>query len=150
MYDIIWREEWITFYIKDNFCRKYIGWATGARVPPQCTIYGICGGRGTLRRSPVWVFQFSPAVSFHQRSVFIHLSPGLYHLNSRHHHSRGADKPLARPTSLSIVFAVQGTDGSPTGPDPENRVYDQDIGSPGRPVSSGLQVPGEPFPSWSG
>jgi len=34
--------------------------------------------------------------------------------------------------------------GSPTGPDSENRVGDQDIGSPGRPVSSGLQVPGEP------
>ena len=30
------------------------------------------------------------------------------------------------------------------GPDPENRVGDQDIGSPGRPVSSGLQVLGEP------
>ena len=29
------------------------------------------------------------------------------------------------------------------GPDPENRVGDQDIGSPGRAVSSGLQVPGE-------
>jgi len=28
--------------------------------------------------------------------------------------------------------------------DPENRVGDQDTGSPGRPVSSGLQVPGEP------
>ena len=45
---------------------------------------------------------------------------------------------------LSIVFLVQGTDCSPTGPDPENRVGDQDIGSPGRPVSFGLQVPGEP------
>ena len=44
---------------------------------------------------------------------------------------------------LSIVFSVQGTGGSPTGPDPENRVGDQDTGSPGRPVSSGLQVPGE-------
>jgi len=33
---------------------------------------------------------------------------------------------------------------SPMGPDPENRVGDQDTGSPGRPVSSGLQVPGEP------
>jgi len=33
---------------------------------------------------------------------------------------------------------------SPTGPDTENRVGDQGIGSPGRPVSSGLQVPGEP------
>ena len=38
----------------------------------------------------------------------------------------------------------QGTGGSLTGPDPENRVSDQDTGSPGRPVSSGLQVPGEP------
>jgi hypothetical protein len=37
-----------------------------------------------------------------------------------------------------------------TEPDPENRVRDQDNGSPGRPVSSSLQVPGEPFPSWSG
>ena len=45
---------------------------------------------------------------------------------------------------LSIVYAVQGTGGSPTGPDLENRVGNQDIGSPGRLVSSGLQVPGEP------
>ena len=41
-------------------------------------------------------------------------------------------------------FSVQGTGGSPTEPDPENRVGDQGIGSQGRPVSSGLQVPGEP------
>ena len=39
---------------------------------------------------------------------------------------------------------VQGAGGSPTGPDPENRVGDQETGSPGRPVSSGLQVPDEP------
>ena len=45
---------------------------------------------------------------------------------------------------LSIVFSVQGTGGSLTGPDPENMVGDQDIGNPDRPVSSGLQVPGEP------
>ena len=45
---------------------------------------------------------------------------------------------------LSIVFLVQGTGVSLTGPDLENRVSDQDIGSPGRPVSSGLQMPGEP------
>ena len=45
---------------------------------------------------------------------------------------------------LSIVFSVQGTGGSLTGPDPENRVGDQDIGSPSRLVSSGLQVLGEP------
>jgi hypothetical protein len=62
----------------------------------------------------------------------------------------GADKSLARPSSLSIVFSVQGTGVSLTGPDPENRVSDQDIRSRDRPVSSALQVPGEPFPSWSG
>ena len=44
----------------------------------------------------------------------------------------------------SIVFSVQEAGGSPTGLDPENRVGDQDIGSPGRPVPSWLQVPGEP------
>jgi hypothetical protein len=45
----------------------------------------------------------------------------------------------------TIVFfsSVQETDGSPTGPDPEKKVGEQDIVSPGRPVSSGLQVPGE-------
>ena len=37
-------------------------------------------------------------------------------------------------------FSVQGTGGSPMGPDLENRVGDQDIGSLGRTVSSGLQV----------
>jgi hypothetical protein len=42
------------------------------------------------------------------------------------------------------VFSVHGTDGSWTGPDPEKRVGEQDIGRPVRPVSSGLQVPGEP------
>jgi len=41
-------------------------------------------------------------------------------------------------------FSVQGTGGSPTGPDLENRVGDQDSGSQGRAVSSGLQVTGEP------
>ena len=41
-------------------------------------------------------------------------------------------------------FSVQGAGGSPTGPDSENRVGDQDTGSPGSPVSSGLEVPGEP------
>ena len=45
--------------------------------------------------------------------------------------------------TFQLFFSVQGTGGSPTGPDPENSVGDQDIGSPGRPVPSGLQVPGE-------
>jgi len=40
-------------------------------------------------------------------------------------------------------FLVQGTGGSPTGPNPKNRVGDQDTGSQGRSVSSRLQVPGE-------
>jgi hypothetical protein len=57
---------------------------------------------------------------------------------------------LAQPTFLSIAFSVKGTGGSPTGPDPENRVGDQHNGSLGRPVSSGLQAAGEPFPSCSG
>ena len=43
----------------------------------------------------------------------------------------------------SIVSSVQGTGGSPTEPDPENRLGDPDIGNPGSPGSSGLQVPGE-------
>ena len=46
--------------------------------------------------------------------------------------------------TFQLFFSVQGTGGSPTGPDPENRVGDQDIESLGRPVSSGLQVPGVP------
>ena len=45
--------------------------------------------------------------------------------------------------SFQSFFSVQGTGGSPTGPDPKNRVGDQDTGSPGRPVSSGLQLSGE-------
>ena len=45
--------------------------------------------------------------------------------------------------TFQLVFSVQGTGGCPTGPDPENMVGDQDTGSPGRPVSSGLQVPGK-------
>jgi len=45
---------------------------------------------------------------------------------------------------LSIVFSVQGTDGSPTVPDPENSEDDREFGSPIKPVSSGLQVPSEP------
>ena len=40
-----------------------------------------------------------------------------------------------------LLFSVQGTGGTPTGPDLQNKVGDQDTGSPGRPVSSGLQVP---------
>ena len=54
------------------------------------------------------------------------------------------DLRVGRKMATFQLFSVQGTDASPTGADPENRVGDQDIGSPGRPVSSGLQVRGEP------
>jgi len=46
--------------------------------------------------------------------------------------------------NFNCFFSVQGTGGSPTVPDPENRVGHQYTGSPGRPVSSGLQMPCEP------
>ena len=48
-----------------------------------------------------------------------------------------------RNGDLSNVFPVQGTGGSPTEPDQENRVGDEDTGSPGRPVSCVLEVTGE-------
>ena len=54
-----------------------------------------------------------------------------------------AGRKMATIQLFLFFFLVQGTCGSPTGPNPENRVGVQDIGSPGRPVSSGLQVPGE-------
>jgi len=46
--------------------------------------------------------------------------------------------------TFKCYFSVQGTGGSPTGPDRENRVGDQETGSQNRPVSSELQMPGEP------
>ena len=46
--------------------------------------------------------------------------------------------------TFQLFFSVQGTGSSPTWPDPENRVGNQDIGRRGRPFSYGLQVSGEP------
>ena len=43
----------------------------------------------------------------------------------------------------AIFFSVQVPGLSPTGPGPENRVGDQNTGSPGKPVSSGLHGPSE-------
>jgi len=43
--------------------------------------------------------------------------------------------------NFQLFFPVYGTGGSPMGPDPQNRVGDQDTGSPDRSVSSALQVP---------
>jgi hypothetical protein len=84
-------------------------------------------------------------VGFYYKNLYLRTS-GLQNITMY----RGADKSLAQPTALSIVFSVQGTGVSPTGPDPENRLGNQDTGSPGRPFSSGFHVPREPFPSWSG
>ena len=44
-----------------------------------------------------------------------------------------SEKKMAK---VQFFFSVQGTDGSPMGPDPVSRLGDQDTGSPGRPVSS--------------
>ena len=49
-----------------------------------------------------------------------------------------------RVANFQLFFSVQGTGGSPKGPDPENRAGDQESGSPGKPVSFGLQAPGDP------
>ena len=43
-----------------------------------------------------------------------------------------------------FFFSLKGTDGSPKWPDPKNRVRDEETGSQGKPVSSGLQMPCEP------
>ena len=62
------------------------------------------------------------------------VQPGLHGSN---------DLRVGRKMANFQFFSVQGTGGSSTGSDPESRVGDQDNGSPGRPVSPGLQVPGE-------
>ena len=45
---------------------------------------------------------------------------------------------------FQLFFSGQGTGGNPMGSHPENRVGGQETGSTGRPVSSELQVSGEP------
>ena len=45
-----------------------------------------------------------------------------------------------------MLFSVKRTDGSPTGPDTENRVGDQDIGGPGRAVLCKNKTPMVKFP----
>jgi hypothetical protein len=46
--------------------------------------------------------------------------------------------------NIQSLFSVNKTVDSTTGSDPENRVGDQEIGRPGRPVSPGLKTTGEP------
>jgi hypothetical protein len=48
--------------------------------------------------------------------------------------------------SFNILFFSAGNSGSPKNADPQNRVGDQDFGSPYRPISSGFQVTGQPRP----
>jgi len=45
---------------------------------------------------------------------------------------------VGRKMASFQLFSIQGRGGSPTGPDLENRVVDQDIESPGRTISCGL------------
>ena len=52
---------------------------------------------------------------------------------------------LRKMAKFQLIFSVQGIGGSPTWSNPENTVGYQETGSPNRPVSSGLQVPGEPW-----
>jgi len=63
------------------------------------------------------------------------VQPGLHGINDLHVRRKVA--------TFQLFFSVQGTGGGLTGRDPENRVGDQDTGSPGRPVSSGLQMTSE-------
>jgi len=59
-------------------------------------------------------------------------------------HRGSNDTHIGRKMAHFQFFSVQGTGGSPTEPDTENRVVDQDTGSPDMPFSPGLQMPGEP------
>ena len=91
---------------------------------------------------------YSPRSSIH----FLARCPNVCKpLNKKSEGCPSNEVSAAAMTSASDVkwrpfnyFSIQGTGGSPTRPDPEKRVGDQDIGSPGRPVSCGLQVPGGP------
>jgi len=57
----------------------------------------------------------------------------------------GIDQHVGRKMSnFQLFYSDQAAGGSPTGPDPENRVGGQNNGCPCRRVFSGLQVPGEP------
>ena len=47
-----------------------------------------------------------------------------------------SDLRIGKMATFQLFFSVQRTGGSPTRPHPENRVGDQDTGSPSRPVSS--------------
>jgi hypothetical protein len=90
---------------------------------------------------------YSPRSSIHFLAICSNLCKPLKKIQNIFRPTRSARQywfPLrTKNGEPSITFSVQRTGGSPTGPDLENRVGDQDIGSPGRPVSYALQVPGE-------
>ena len=108
-------------------------------------------GRKQATATKYWIYsEYSPRSSIHylascsnfckplKKKKFRRLSvePGL----------RGSNylRVGRKMAEFLLFFSVQGTGGSPMGSGPENRVGGQDTGSLGRPVSSGLQVPGEP------
>ena len=98
----------------------------------QLVIYSTCSSRSSIYFLARCSNFCKPLKKFRSLSV----QPGLRGSNDFRFGRKMANSQL--------YFSVQGTGGSPTGPDADNRVGDQDTGSPGRPVSSGLQVPGEP------
>jgi hypothetical protein len=96
--------------------------------PPGCAHPRLTAGSAALAALRVRRESWSTRLCVHCVNTRITFLLTIFNVSDRN--CRVADKSLARPTSLSIVFSVQGTSGSPTGPDPENRVDDQDIGSP--------------------
>jgi hypothetical protein len=59
---------------------------TGSRVWYQASPCGICGGQSDTEIGFPPIATVFLSVSFHQCSIFIHLSPMLYHLSSWQHY----------------------------------------------------------------
>ena len=124
-------------------------WPVGTQLVWELTVRGRLLV-GVLRHppttSPLGIYSiYSPRRSIHFALTFANHSKSIQNV-VRPTRSQREEWPPRRKKSgnLSIVSSAQGKGGSPTGPDPENRVGDQNTGNPGRPVSSGLQVSGEP------
>jgi len=91
---------------------------------------------------------YSPWSSIHFLAHYSNFCKPLKKIQKVVHPTRSPRQqwPLRQDVKWRLFncFSVQGTGGSPMGSDPENRVANQYTGSPGRPHSSGLQVPIEP------
>ena len=129
----------------------YIYIATSHNYQLSCVIHIRGGADRSLarpgRKQPAATKLGIYSTHFPRSSIYflVRCSKFASHLKKIQKFVRPTRSPLRRKNGdLSNDVSVQGTGGSPTAPDPENRVGDQDIGSPGRPVSSGLQVSVEP------